>query len=206
MMSAVFSTANVPTTGQSEQRALPGRLQSTGGCRIAHSYPIQSACGAVRTCEVPYRATSGSSSVAQYTIWDNRASRHSERPGAAYATFSYGRQLHGVAAGSACTCGEIGCKRWYAAPAEKPSPPKPNGIEKEPLVPYDPDENSASGPGLAPFIPPSIEKLINVIMRHGKKEVARRIVFDASHALYNATRRPNPRPELRQRKPEFVPK
>jgi hypothetical protein len=76
----------------------------------------------------------------------------------------------------------------------------------EPVLPYDTDENSATGAGLAPFIPPSIEKLINVIMRHGKKEVARRIVFDTSHAMYNAARSANPRPELKQRCKEFVPK
>lgn len=95
--------------------------------------------------------------------------------------------------------------RSYAAPAQKPAEP-PHGIEKAPLIPYDSDENSATGVGLAPFIPPSIEKLINVIMRHGKKEVARGIVFDASHALYNAARDPNPRPELQQRRKEFMPK
>jgi hypothetical protein len=95
--------------------------------------------------------------------------------------------------------------RAYAVPAQAPAP-APASIDKQPLIPYDSDEQSAGGPGLAPFIPPPIQKLISIIMRHGKKDQAQGIVFDASHALYNAARRPNPRPELRQRQKEFVPK
>jgi hypothetical protein len=62
------------------------------------------------------------------------------------------------------------------------------------------DESRRGGP----FVPPAIEKLTRVIMRHGQKEIAHRIVFDTSHALYNMTRAANPRPELRQRNPKFV--
>jgi hypothetical protein len=131
--------------------------------------------------------------------------------------FTPRRLFQGISLRPPCECGTHGAHnagnhhkssvtvvRSYAVPAEKPAP-APDSIDKQPLIPYDSDEQSASGPGLAPFIPPSIQKLISVIMRHGKKDQARRIVFDASHALYNATRKPNPRPELRQRKKEFVP-
>ena len=44
-----------------------------------------------------------------------------------------------------------------------------------------------------------------MIMRHGQKDTARKIIFDTSHALYNTTRKANPRPELKQRDPRFVP-
>lgn len=81
-----------------------------------------------------------------------------------------------------------------AALAAQPPPPP---------LPYDSDEGSASGAGEAPFVPPQIDKLIKMIMRHGKKEQARRIVFDAAHAMHNTARAKNPRPELRQRNKEF---
>lgn len=74
----------------------------------------------------------------------------------------------------------------------------------EPPLPYDSDENSVTGAGEAPFIPPQVDKLIKVIMRHGKKEQARRIVFNATQALYNSSRAKNPRPELRQRHKDFT--
>eukprot|EP00892_Ulva_mutabilis_P001369 jgi/Ulvmu1/11232/UM073_0004.1 len=80
-----------------------------------------------------------------------------------------------------------------ALAAQPPAPP----------LPYDSDENSVSGPGEAPFVPPQIDKLIRMIMRHGKKEQARRIVFDATHAMYNSARAKNPRPELKQRHKDF---
>jgi hypothetical protein len=73
------------------------------------------------------------------------------------------------------------------------------------LPPYDEDLDEGAPMGQAPFIPPPIDKLIRVIMRHGKRDVAQRIVFDASHVLYNATRPKNPRPELKQRHQDFVP-
>ena len=60
------------------------------------------------------------------------------------------------------------------------------------------------GKDRAPFIPPYIDKLTRIIMRHGEKEKARRIVLDTSHALYNMTRSANPRPELVQRNPAFI--
>ena len=174
--SACFSTANVLTSCHPPQRALPGRLQFSSGCTKHHLFHIQSVGGTVSASEDPYRAARTSSSVTQASIWDTSASRRSRV--VHEIDIMHRIQLHGVAAGSACTfghasgmggVGSCGGKRWHAAHAEKPSPSVPVGIEKEPLVPYDSDENSASGPGLAPFIPPSIEKLINVIMRHGKK-------------------------------------
>lgn len=81
-----------------------------------------------------------------------------------------------------------------AALAARPPPPP---------LPYDSDEDSVSGAGEAPFVPPQIDKLIKMIMRHGKKEQARRIVFDAAHAMHNSARAKNPRPELRQRNKEL---
>jgi hypothetical protein len=76
---------------------------------------------------------------------------------------------------------------------------------------YDPEpkdvlsrDTGQKGQTYAPFIPPSVDKLIRIIMRHGKKDIARKIVFDTSHALYNMTRKANPRPQLRQRNPKFV--
>ena len=72
-------------------------------------------------------------------------------------------------------------------------------------ISYDPDKplKDPSKRG-APFVPPSVDKLIRVIMRHGEKEKARKIVFDTSHAMYNMTRSANPRPELKQRVKQFV--
>jgi hypothetical protein len=68
----------------------------------------------------------------------------------------------------------------------------------------EPKQGHEAGKQAAPFIPPSIVKLIKVIMRHGQKDIARKMVFHASHALYNMTRKPNPRPELQQRDRKFV--
>lgn len=82
-----------------------------------------------------------------------------------------------------------------AALAARPPPPP---------LPYDSDEDSTTGAGEAPFVPPQIDKLMKMIMRHGKKEQARRIVFDATHAMYNNARAKNPRPELRQRHKDFA--
>jgi hypothetical protein len=79
----------------------------------------------------------------------------------------------------------------------------PSGSSR--LPPYDEDLDEGAPMGRAPFVPPPIDKLIRIIMRHGKRDVAQRIVFDASHVLYNATRPKNSRPELQQRHKDFVP-
>jgi hypothetical protein len=77
---------------------------------------------------------------------------------------------------------------------------------------YDPEpqdvlgRQSRKGQQYGPFVPPTIDKFIRIIMRHGQKDKARKIVFDASHALYSLTRKANPRPELRQRNPKYVKK
>ena len=83
-------------------------------------------------------------------------------------------------------------------------------VSGPPSAAYDPEAQQVDHPAehrrprTAPFVPPSVDKLINIMMRHGQKDTARRIVFDTSHALYNMTRRPNPRPELKQRSARFV--
>lgn len=59
--------------------------------------------------------------------------------------------------------------------------------------------------GAAPFVPPSIQKLINVMIRHGQKEIAQKTVFKTAHVLYNMSRPSNPRPQLKQRHAAFVP-
>ena len=70
-----------------------------------------------------------------------------------------------------------------------------------------PNDNSVVKVGSsAPFIPPAVKKLINVLMRCGEKEKAQAIVFRTTHALYNMSRARNPRPELKQRHKAFVPK
>lgn len=90
-----------------------------------------------------------------------------------------------------------------------PSEPSTSRAAAPPTTAYDPEPEPASPqagqrPRSAPFVPPSVDKLINIMMQHGQKDTARRIVFDTSHALYNMTRRPNPRPELKQRNPRFA--
>ena len=105
-----------------------------------------------------------------------------------------------------------------AAPAAR-RPPQ-GAAQASAHITYDPDvpltagrdakllakmpQGRGSRPSGAPFIPPAIDKLVRVIMRHGEREKAWGIVLDASQALYNMTRPANPRPELRQRDARFV--
>ena len=101
--SACFSTANVLTSCHPPQRALPGRLQFSSGCTKHHLFHIQSVGGTVSASEDPYRAARTSSSVTQASIWDTSASRRSRV--VHEIDIMHRIQLHGVAAGSACTFG-----------------------------------------------------------------------------------------------------
>lgn len=210
---ACISPSTVPT-GQPQPKALRGRFEYSSGSTSPQFHQTHHLGEASHTSEESYRA----GSVHQVRRWDVRVPNLSIRPGAKQQVdLMSRRQFHGVSTWSPCTCAcgicgaayrkdSFSSMRCYAVPAEKSAPAAAPSFNSKPLIPYDSDENSASGPGLAPFVPPPIEKLINMIMRHGKKDIARGIVFDASHALYNAARSSNPRPELQQRRKEYVPK